>query len=198
MYSQYDEEKYILQHFKNKTNGSFLDIGAYNGKTFSNTLALAELGWSGICIEPSPTVFPDLIKNHESHDHVQCIQAALGDTSGEAIFYDSFGDAISTFDLTHKKKWEQGYGSKFKEVKVKTITYEDIINQFGKKWDFINLDIEGLSFEFFTKMPYSMIENASCLCIEYDNKLSEIRDILQPFGYVVFRVHDNAMCIKGV
>ena len=59
MFTQRDEEKYILEFFKGNT-GRFLDIGAANGECFSTTRALALLGWSGVCVEPSPTVLPAL------------------------------------------------------------------------------------------------------------------------------------------
>ncbi|KAB7507993.1 hypothetical protein Anas_00609, partial [Armadillidium nasatum] len=36
-------------------NGTFIEAGAYDGETFSNTLNLEkELGWSGLLIEPNP------------------------------------------------------------------------------------------------------------------------------------------------
>jgi len=57
MFSQNDEEKHIVRFFRDKIDkGSFLDIGAYNGKAFSNTHRLALNGWSGVCLEPSPSV----------------------------------------------------------------------------------------------------------------------------------------------
>ena len=42
MYSQTDEERVILEHFAQRPSGRFLDIGAFDGRVFSNTLALAE------------------------------------------------------------------------------------------------------------------------------------------------------------
>ena len=45
MYSQSDEESFILSFFEGGYKGGrFLDIGAHNGRTGSNTLRLAELG----------------------------------------------------------------------------------------------------------------------------------------------------------
>lgn len=55
-YSQNGEQEAILKIF-GESEGRFLDIGAYDGKTFSNTLALIERGWSGVLIEPSPNAF---------------------------------------------------------------------------------------------------------------------------------------------
>ena len=36
--------------------GTFLDLGAYDGVDLSNTRALTELGWAGVCIEPNPVI----------------------------------------------------------------------------------------------------------------------------------------------
>ena len=48
MYSQNDEERVILEYFAGKTDGRFVDVGAWSGATFSNVWALMELGWSGV------------------------------------------------------------------------------------------------------------------------------------------------------
>ena len=64
MYSQNDEEKIILDLLKDQPVGRLLDIGAFDGKTFSNSLALFEKGWSGVVVEPNPESLVALIKLH--------------------------------------------------------------------------------------------------------------------------------------
>jgi hypothetical protein len=40
-------------------HGTFVDLGCYDGVTYSNTWYFErKLGWSGVCVEPNPTVFP--------------------------------------------------------------------------------------------------------------------------------------------
>ena len=53
-YSQYGQDIILNDRiFKNKKNGYFIDIGAYDGVCFSNTLLYEEkFDWNGICIEP--------------------------------------------------------------------------------------------------------------------------------------------------
>lgn len=60
-YSQFEEQDAILQAFAGKTDGRFLDLGAWDPITFSNTRALVGLGWSGVMIEPSPGPFLELM-----------------------------------------------------------------------------------------------------------------------------------------
>lgn len=51
MYSQNDEEAIIMRYFANRT-GRLLDIGAADGMTNSNSLALIERGWRAVLVEP--------------------------------------------------------------------------------------------------------------------------------------------------
>lgn len=62
-YSQAGQDKYLIENiYKNKEKGFFIDIGAHDGITYSNTYYLEkELGWSGICIEPNPKIYKQLL-----------------------------------------------------------------------------------------------------------------------------------------
>lgn len=63
-YSQNGQDAFIVKLFNGKRNGYFLDIGAYDGVYFSNSLTLEKsLGWEGICIEPNPLVYGQLKSN---------------------------------------------------------------------------------------------------------------------------------------
>ena len=62
-YSQYKQDEWLYNnHFKNKKNGTFLEIGADDGIDKSNTKFFEDLGWVGMCIEASPKRFK-LLKN---------------------------------------------------------------------------------------------------------------------------------------
>lgn len=190
MYSQNREEEIIVQLFGDKSVGHFLDVGAYDGKTFSNTLRLAELGWSGVCVEPSPTVFPGLLKVHADNPKVELVNAAVCATTGFTEFFDSGGDAVSTTQTAHKAKWEKGYGSMFKKMIIYGITFGDLFRQFGFNFDFINLDVEGVSADMFMLLPLQQLERTRCLCIEHDGKMTEIQERASQFGFGY--VHHNA------
>ena len=62
-YSQFNQDNYVFnKFFKNNQNGFFLDIGEHDGVTGNNTKFFEDLGWSGVCIEPIPSVFEELKK----------------------------------------------------------------------------------------------------------------------------------------
>ncbi len=190
MYSQNREEEIIVQLFNAERQvGHFLDVGAYDGKTFSNTLRLAELGWSGVCVEPSPTVFPALLKLHGSNSKISLVNSAVAPASGFIDFYDCGGDAVSTTLEAHRDKWAKGFGSTYTKMTVWGITFADIFRQFGLNFDFINLDVEGVSADLFMLLPLEKLTQTRCLCVEHDSKMAEIQERAAQFGFGY--VHHN-------
>src|SRR5271157_1849364 len=127
MYSQNREEEFIVDLLDaGKRTGHFLDIGAYDGKTFSNTLRLVELGWSGVCVEPSPTVFPALLKLHAGNERITLVNAAVTAANGFIDFWDAGGDAISTTDQAHRAKWAKDWRADDKKMIVYGVTFADL------------------------------------------------------------------------
>ena len=68
-YSQSGEDNFLnANYFKNKTNGTFIELGALDGVLYSNTKFFEDtLGWSGILIAPHPYKFQELTKNRPNN-----------------------------------------------------------------------------------------------------------------------------------
>jgi hypothetical protein len=82
-FSQAGQDKWVVEFFKFKENGFFLDIGAYDGIEYSNSYYLEKnLNWNGICIEANPTIYKKLISNR----NCECLNVAVTDYSGKANF----------------------------------------------------------------------------------------------------------------
>src|SRR5215510_4291407 len=59
-YSQMGQDKWVSEEvFPGVTNGFFLDVGSGDGTLLSNTKALEQKGWTGICIDPFPKNMQD-------------------------------------------------------------------------------------------------------------------------------------------
>lgn len=165
MYSQNNEEQYILNYFKGY-KGTFLDIGAFDGKNLSNTYALAEIGWAGTCIEPSPEVFKLLEENHSEHE-VKCYELAIGLKSGKQTL-DNNLNGLATLIPSEKDRW--GDTEKFEPIKVRVLTFKDFWQ--GESYDFINIDAEGLDYEIMTQIDFHKI-GCKMLCVEWNSKEKE-------------------------
>ncbi len=50
--AQFGEDRVLWQVFRQRPVGYFIEVGAYDGVTLSNTYFLEQMGWSGILVEP--------------------------------------------------------------------------------------------------------------------------------------------------
>lgn len=198
MHSQNQEEAIILDYFREypiATNcaGFFLDIGAYDGKTFSNTLALAESGtWCGVCVEPSPSSFPHLKELHKDRPAINVIEAAVvaGPSQGRIKFHDAQGDAVSTLRQEHRKRWEDGSSVKFLECEVETIGLEGLLAQFNWRFDMISLDVEGMNWELFRALPFQWLHELRLIVVEHDGHQDSMETLAIRYGFE--KIHENA------
>ncbi len=171
-YSQNFEQDYILEHFNGKEDGRFLCVGAYDGVTFSNTHALALIGWSGVCVEPSPGPFLGMMKAYKDKPNIKLVNAAVSyNGAGLIEFADSYGDAVSTTNKSHEMKWAKV--RHFQHIYVNTISVGDIMHTFGEHFDFLSLDVEGTNVEILKTIPLSVM-NPSLICIEHEDRFDEI------------------------
>lgn len=163
----------------------FLDIGAYDGETFSSTKALAEKGWTGVYIEPNPSVLPKLQSVAEKF-HSQVLPVAIGNQSGVLPFYAN-PDMVSSLDKTHIEVWERNNGMTFDTIDVNVLTVQDLADTIGTEFDFLNLDVEGLNWDIFQQFDWSKWKFTT-VCIEYDQKFNQIRSALEKAGFCIVYV----------
>lgn len=65
-----------------KTDGFFVEIGGYDGESFSNTSGLADLGWSGAYVEPIPHFAAACRLRHSSNRDVSVHEVCVGEQDG--------------------------------------------------------------------------------------------------------------------
>lgn len=65
-----------------REDGVFVEIGAYDGKSFSNTWGLANRGWAGLMAEPVPAFAAKARAAHVDHPRVRVVQTAVGAFEG--------------------------------------------------------------------------------------------------------------------
>ncbi len=190
-YSQNDEEEVLLKLFADHGTGRFMDIGAYDGKCFSNTLKLAEMGWEGVCVEPSPSCFAALLANHSEHPKVDIVNAAItaSNTPELVKFYDSGGDAISSTDVGHKHKWESGHACTFKEFWVQSLPLVALLHRFGHTWDFMNIDVESTNMDIFSALLMTSCR-PQVICVEHDGSADKMLELLNGSGATTEPYHE--------
>lgn len=211
MYSQYEEEKYILEAFAHPhwnpmtaTTPRFLDIGAFHPKDKSNTRALFELGWSGVMIEPSPGPMRNLLEEYGNEARITLVSAAVGLNPGLVSLYIT-DDAVSTSSESVRSTWRE-VGGYFGNLLVPVITFEQIIPEGdikGHPWDgfrqfdFVNLDAEGISADLFRNALLDHGWRPHCWCVEHDGRADELKSLaMGPGYYCVYENGTNIVLVK--
>lgn len=190
-YSQCDEDLHIANYLKD-FKGTLLDIGANDGKTFSNSLRLIESGWDFVLVEPSPTCIEKILALHENNNASIAMvhQLAIGTETGEQVFYESgqLNDPglngaknlslVSTLIQKEKERWEK-LNMQWNPFHVKVLSWNDFLQfcnfKIGEdKFDFITIDAEGLDIDILEQMNLKEI-GVKLLCIEW-NGVNEIKE----------------------
>jgi len=191
-YSQQNEDKYIYNFFDlDKTKkGTYLEIGACDGKLFSNTLTLNEVNrFNGILIEPQTNYFKELIKNRPNDTLFNCV--VTDSASEKTLFIGENLEAgvlnnIST-DLNRFPEWEK--------YKLENRMLKDLINSTEFNYlDIVSIDTEGSELEVIKSIDFQipiilMIIEAHQKDIERD---SELKQILTSNGFkLVKKIRGN-------
>jgi len=111
------QDMYACLYFKGLKDGYFIDIGAYDGITISNTYALEKIGWKGICVEPVPEIYERLIKNRTC----ECINAAIYNEDGK------------TLDFIQTKGGRSGFIGNMNDRMIKAAESEGIVGKYKVK-----------------------------------------------------------------
>ena len=176
-YSQAGQDLWVVDLFKDRDAKTlfFLDIGANDGVLFSNTYLLEQMGWDGICVEPSRAEFNKLVNCRST----LCLDAAITDYVGMCGFID------------------KGLLGNVKDGDTHVcITFKELLQNSPKRIQYMSLDIEGGEYIALSKFPFNeyIIE---AITVEHNlyasgEKLKEdIYNLLTSNGYI--RVKDNVL-----
>ncbi|MEX0940424.1 MAG: FkbM family methyltransferase [Candidatus Babeliales bacterium] len=167
-YSQNNQDQFIYeQFFKDDKKGFFIDIGANDGITYSNTYFFEKhLGWKGICFEPLPSAFKILQKNRSC----TCINACIGSQEELAQFLaiqgitertDMLSGLIKKYDPRHIERINRElalYGGTKKIIVIPCYTLNTILEKYDIRYiDYLSIDTEGGELDILKSIDFSKI-----------------------------------------
>jgi FkbM family methyltransferase len=128
----------------NNPDGWFVEVGAYDGFEWSNTIGLVEKGWLGVLVEPNPILFQALQQNYKNIPGFWLVPFAAG-PEGKIPLYLSY--SISTTseeqaELYRKYGWYSGAEQK---IDVPSVPLDIILEKTNtpKNFDVLVVDTEG-------------------------------------------------------
>jgi len=181
-YSDIGQDKWVSEAiFPGVKNGFFLDVGAGDGTFSSNTKALEQKGWTGICIDPFPRNMQDRT--------CQIFKEVVFSEAGKKVKFwtGGFWGGIENTLGSEAKKVIQ----KAPFVEFTTVTLGDILERAKapRFIHFISMDIEGGELNALKGFPFDKYQ-IGALTVEHgyqEPKRSEIKALMESHGYK--RVH---------
>jgi FkbM family methyltransferase len=137
------------KYFGDTKDGFFVDVGAYDGITYSNTYTLAMNGWSGIAIEPVKKYYDMCRKVYEGLD-VNVIQLAANQYMEILTIYTG-EHAVSTASNDFKYRITNTFYGKNLYTSIEKVLSAPLniileMNQV-KAIDVLSIDVEGFEME---------------------------------------------------
>jgi FkbM family methyltransferase len=145
--------------------GVYVDVGANDGETGSNTLVFERVrGWDGICIEPLPSAFGRLAECRRA----TVLNCAIGEHTGEADFraVEGYAEMLSgletELDPRHRARIAEEvarYGGTQARVPVPVRRLDDVLEEHGvRQIDYLSVDVEGAELSVIRSMSFERVE----------------------------------------
>jgi FkbM family methyltransferase len=183
-FSQEGEDLFLIDFFKNKNKGFYIDVGAFHPYRINNTFALYKKGFRGINIDISATSI-DLFKLARPDD----INLNIG-ASDKAENKKFFSNKNLSFHNTFDESLAKSQGKYLrKEYQIKCKTLNQIIENTrfsNSEIDFLNIDVEGYDYQVLRGLNLKQY-NPKIICIEISklvNKKNEEYKNTKIFKYL--------------
>lgn len=192
-YGQLKQDVLALDFFRSyqASERVFLDLGAFDGVSFSNTHLFFQTGWSGVCVEPCSKNFRKLEVLYKDTKVIP-VQAAATDYIGELElniatipWAKDWGSDVSSPSQEAIERWPDYVWEK--EVVPATTVNQILVSKQINKVDFVSIDVEGQEmaalrgFDLQKYQPHLIV-------VEYSDALErrDLLDYLRSQGYFLW------------
>ena len=162
-----NEDTAILDYFKDKKSGFYVDVGCYHPIHRNNTYLLYKQNWRGINIDVSQ--FSVELFDHLRPDDLNYNCAVSNKNETVKLFFQKELSQLSTIENDQAKKVFQG---NIKEKEIQAFTLDEILNRDkykDVKIDFLNIDVEGADFKVLNGLSFQKF-NPELICVEIHDK----------------------------
>ena len=173
-YAMDNEDTTVLNYFKDKKNGFYVDVGCYHPTHRNNTYLLHKEGWSGVNIDTSE--FSIDLFNHMRPKDLNYNCAISNKNEIVKLFYQKELSQLSTTERDQAKTVFQG---NIKEKEVQAFTLDEILNRDkfkDLKIDFLDIDVEGADLKVLEGLSFDKFK-PELVCVEIQAKEIKRSDI---------------------
>lgn len=192
--SQYGQDQFVVERLRGMTGGVFLDIGAFDGLTLSNTWYLEkQLGWSGVAIEPAPKAYARCKDNRDC----TVLNGCITNSAGRVTFLEIEGPAamlsgiVSVYTSKHIQRIKQEieeYGGAMKEISVPCFTVNEVLHANGfDHADYLSIDTEGGELDILKSINFEAMR-AKIVTVENNYSDLRLQSYMRQVGYKLIAI----------
>ncbi len=188
-FSQHGQDRFVADLLGNLRGGVFIDIGAHDGETYSNTCYFErELGWSGIAIEPMLPVFQKLTAARTCTAINGCVAdydgvASFMQLSGYTEMYSGMVESMSSHQKARIEREQSLHGGTKELIQVPCFTLNTILQEHNiRNIDFLSIDTEGSELSILATLDYKRVP-IRVICVENNYGSKSIQNFLTQQGY---------------
>jgi FkbM family methyltransferase len=143
--AQFGEDRLLAEYFGKKSQGFFVEVGAYNGVDFSNSYYFEQLGWHGVLVEPDPEMSERCRQSRKHSQVVEC--AVVGNGCPPVVTFDVIDGwkALSALSFRAQIDSEKVPPELTpRKITVAAKTLDQILDECcAGEIDFVTIDVEG-------------------------------------------------------
>jgi FkbM family methyltransferase len=183
--SQIFQDLFVLLITQEKRNGFFVEFGATNGISLSNTALLEkDFGWQGILAEPARTWHKALAQNRACTLEPRCVWSETGQ---KLRFNEAYSSELSTLDQYTGHDNHAANRSLGRHYFVDTISLNDLLRHHGapRAIDYISIDTEGSEYPILANFDFAAYD-VSVMTVEHNYvpiERERVHGLLQKNGF---------------
>jgi len=173
-YAMDNEDTAVLNYFKDKKNGFYVDVGCYHPIHRNNTYLLHKQDWNGVNIDTSK--FSIDLFNHMRPNDLNYNYAISNKNEMIKLFYQK---ELSQLSTTERNQAETVFQGNIKEKKIQAFTLDEILNRDKYKntrIDFLDIDVEGADLKVLEGLSFDKFK-PELVCVEIHAKEIKQSDI---------------------
>ena len=197
---------FLLEKYLGRRNdGTFVEIGGFDGVHASNTWGLAVQGWCGLYVEPVPQYARACIENHRHHPQIEVVEVAITGPDRQALELTVAGPLttadVALEDAYREIAWARDSMEGAPRLKVPAVTADVLLESWLQgdrtRLDLLVIDVEGMEQEVFsgltldrwrpTMLIVELMDNHPEILAASESDARLYREILAQDYLVVFK-----------
>jgi len=183
--AQLRQDLFVISELGPIENGYFVEFGATNGISLSNTFLLEEhLSWKGILAEPAKVWHAQLKENRTAQIEFDCVWKKTGE---EIVFSEVEDSEYSTIKGFGSDDMHAETRKNEKSYTVNTISLNDLLSKYDAPahMEYLSIDTEGSELEILSAFDFKKYSFSVITCEHnHTDDRKNLFDLLTSNGYI--------------